>query len=101
MKHDDIIDLIEPTPLLKQRRCKILSRIIAFFLSYGSIILALGIWYFYTLLYAAAAFIIGYLVIGIIRSKMRNSVIPRRQQEYHYTDRAIADWFVAKELLCQ
>ncbi len=100
MKHDDIIDLIESTPVLKTRRCKILSRLIAFCLTFGSVLLALGTWYLYNLLYAGAALIIGYLVIGIIRSKMRNSVIPRMQQEYHYTDRAIADWFVAKELLC-
>ena len=36
--------------------------------------------------------------MGIIRSKLRNSVIPPKQQEYQYNDQGIADWFVAKEI---
>jgi len=36
--------------------------------------------------------------MGIIRSKLRNSVIPLTQQEYHYNDEAIANWYTAKRL---
>jgi len=36
--------------------------------------------------------------MGIIRSKLRNSVIPFNQREYQYSDKAIADWYSAKEL---
>ena len=45
-----------------------------------------------------AAFLLSFLVVGIIKSKMRNSVIPITQQEYNYNDQAIADWYTARVL---
>jgi hypothetical protein len=35
--------------------------------------------------------------MGIIRSKIRNSVIPPKQREYQYNDQGIADWYVHRE----
>jgi hypothetical protein len=98
--NDDTIHIIEPTPKLKQKRCKALAYGIAFGLGFGPYLIAAYIWYRNDLFFAIASLLIAYLVIGIVRSKLRNSAIPLSQQEYHYTDRAIAAWFVSKILLC-
>ncbi len=67
-------------------------------LSYGSLIVAALLWYKYDLFFATAGLLISFVVLGIVRSKLRNSVIPRVQQEYQYSDMAIAEWYVAKRL---
>jgi hypothetical protein len=100
MKDETIIDQIEPTPVLKSPRCRILALLIAWGLSYGSYLCAVAVWYIYGLFYGIAALAVAYLLIGIVRAKLRNSTIPRSQQEYAYTDRAIAAWFLSRELLC-
>lgn len=57
-------------------------------------------WYFYDYFIAGAILLLSFIIMGIIRSKLRNSAIPPSQREYHYNDKGIADWFVAREL-CQ
>lgn len=47
--------------------------------------------HFFTLIFT-------FIVMGIVRSKIRNSVIPATQKEYQYNDQGIADWFTAREL---
>jgi hypothetical protein len=101
MQNDDVIEMIEPTPEPKRRRCRLLVTLIAALLSYGGCFIALGVWMMYGVLYGVAGFLIGYLVMGIVRAKLRNGTIPRSQQEYHYTDRAIAAWYVDREMLCR
>jgi hypothetical protein len=44
------------------------------------------------------ALILSFIIMGIVRSKLRNSVIPPNQREYQYNDKGIADWYTAKEL---
>jgi len=34
--------------------------------------------------------VLSFLIVGIIRSKLRNSVIPAKQREYQYNDKGIA-----------
>jgi hypothetical protein len=94
--HD--IPSIEPTPVVKNRRCKIFVYAISISLGYGPAVAAAVIWYKYDLFFAVAALLIGYIIFGIIRSKLRNSVIPTRQQEYQYSDKEIASWYVARRL---
>ena len=98
---NDYIDLIEVTPILKTKKCKIVAFIIKVFLQFTPVIVALLVWYIYDYFIAGATFLITFVVIGIIRAKIRNSVIPISQQEYHYNDDAIAKWFSAKELCSQ
>lgn len=100
MINDEIIELIEPTPVIKKKECKIAALVIALGLTYGSFMVAALIWYLYDLFFGVGALLISYLVIGIIRSKLRNSAIPLTQQEYQYSDKAIATWFVSRRLLC-
>jgi len=92
------IPQIEPTPEIVNRRCKLMVYAIKSGLSYGSFVIAAYLWYAYDLFFAVAGLLISYVVLGIIRSKIRNSVIPLEQQEYQYTDMAIASWYVAKRL---
>ena len=95
---NNYIDLIEPTPLLHTKRCKIIAYILRLFLQLTSLATALIMWYIYDYFIAGATLLISFVLIGIIRAKMRNSVIPPRQREYHYNDDAIAKWFTAKKL---
>lgn len=100
MINDEIIEPIEPTPRLKRRKCRLLAKLIAVGLSYGPLVIAAGIWYKYDLFFAVGALLISYLVLGIIRSKLRNSAIPSTQQEFQYSDEAIATWYVSRRVLC-
>ena len=95
---NDFLDLIEPTPKVKSRKCKVLVFIIAFLLRFSTIITALTAWYLYDYFIAGATLLITFLIVGIVRSKLRNDVIPPNQREFHYTDNAIAAWYVAKRI---
>jgi len=94
----DYIDLIEPTPKLKTKRCQLIALSIKLFLQYALYIITLLTWYFYDYFIAAATLLLGFIIIGIIRAKLRNSAIPLTQREYHYNDAAIASWYTAKRI---
>ncbi len=98
MENYDCIELIEPTPKLKTKRCQVLAMGIATALFITPFIVALILWYNYDLFIGIVGLGIAYLVVGIIRSKLRTLSIPPHQLEYNYTDSAIAAWFTAKHL---
>ena len=98
--NDDFINLIEPTPIPKTKKCKILSILVRILLQFGTVAIGLIAWYMYDYFIAIAALLLSFIIMGIIRSKLRNSAIPLTQQEYHYNDDAIAKWYVAKTF-CQ
>lgn len=95
---NDFIELIEPTPKLRTKKCKLISFLLKLFLQYTTFVSALIAWYFYDYFIAIAILLLSFIVMGIIRSKIRNSVIPPKQKEYQYNDAGIADWFTAREL---
>lgn len=92
--------LIEPTPEPVKTQCRIAARLLGWFLSYGTYAPALPAWYLYGWFYAIAALLLAFVVLGIVRAKIRNASIPLAQQEYQYTDQAIAKWFVVRRMLC-
>jgi len=94
----DYIDLIEQTPKLYTKRCKAIALLLRLFLQFTTIIVGLIVWFFYDYFIAIGALLLSFIIMGIIRSKLRNSVIPPSQQEFQYNDKGIADWYVAKEL---
>lgn len=96
--NNDYIDLIEPTPKLHSKKCKLISLMLRLFLQFTTYIMAIIAWIMYDLFIGAAILILSYIVMGIVRSKIRNSVIPMSQREYQYNDKGIADWYTAKEL---
>ena len=95
---NDFIDLIEPTPKLHSQKCKIISFLLKIFLQFTTVLVGLIVWYLYDYFLAIAALLLSFIIMGIIRSKIRNSVIPPKQREYQYNDQGIADWYIAKEI---
>jgi len=95
---NDIIDMIEPTPKLKTKKCRFVSFLIMVFLRFGVVIVGLVTWYVYDYFMALLSLFFAFIVMGIIRSKMRNSSIPFSQREFQYNDKGIADWFSALRL---
>ena len=98
MQNDDFIELIEPTPKLKTKRCKLLAKSITLVLLLAPIFSAFLLWYEFDLFIGVVGFGIAYLIVGIIRSKLRTLSIPPHQLEYNYSDSTIATWFAAKRL---
>jgi|APCry1669189204_1035204.scaffolds.fasta_scaffold281485_2 hypothetical protein len=94
----NFLELIEPTPKIESKKCKFIALLLSLSLTYSPLLVGIVIWYFYDYFFAGATLLITYLVIGIIRSQLRNDVIPINQREFHYTDKAIAAWVVAKQL---
>ncbi|QOP45968.1 hypothetical protein [Sulfurimonas paralvinellae] len=96
--NNDYINLIEPTPKLHSKKCKVIAFFLRVLLQYSIYPVALLLWYYYDYFIAGASLLLLFIVVGIIRAKLRNSVIPLTQREYHYSDAAIADWYSAKVL---
>lgn len=94
----DYIDLIEPTPKIRTQKCKLISLLIRIFLQFTTFITAAIAWYIYDYFVAGATLLLSFIIMGIIRSKIRNFVIPAKQREYQYNDQGIADWYTAREL---
>ncbi len=95
---NDFINMLEPTPKLHSKKCKMISALIWFFLKFSIYIITAISWYIYGYFVTFFVLILSFIVIGIIRSKLRNMAIPASQQEYQYNDKGIADWFTAKEI---
>lgn len=95
---NDYIDLIEPTPKLHSKKCQIISFLIKIALQYSIYLITVIVWYISDFFIALLSSVLSFIIIGIIRSKIRNSVIPPKQREYQYNDQGIADWFTAKEI---
>jgi len=94
----EYIELLEPTPKLYSKKCKFMAFGLRLFLKYTTILVTLVVWFFYDFFLAALALVLTFIIMGIVRSKLRNSSIPYTQREYPYTDAAIAEWYTAKEL---
>jgi hypothetical protein len=95
---NDIIEMMEPTPKLHSRKCKAVSYVIWLFLKFTSYVTTALAWYMYDYFIAFFTLILTFIVMGIIRSKLRNIAIPTKQQEYQYNDKGIADWYTAREI---
>jgi len=98
---NDFIPEIEPTPTYTDKSCQFLVKIITFKLKFMPYILTLLVLVMVDYFYAIATFLISYLITGIVRSYMRNNSIPKKQQEYTYTDTAIASWYLYRTFCFQ
>jgi hypothetical protein len=95
---NDFIEMMEPTPKLLSKKCKLISFLIRIFLQFSIYIIALIVWLMYDYFIAIATLLLSFIIMGILRSKIRNSVIPSKQREFQYSDQGIADWYTAKEI---
>jgi len=96
--NNDYIDMIESTPILHSKKCKLIALSIAILLKYSAYVVTILIWVKYDYFIAFFALILNFIIIGIIRAKIRNIAIPIKQQEYPYNDKGIADWYTSKEI---
>ena len=95
---NDFIEMMEPTPKLHTKKCQAVSYTIWLFLKFTTYITTALSWYIYDYFIAFFILILTFIVMGIIRSKLRNIAIPQKQQEYQYNDKGIADWYSAREI---
>lgn len=99
MKMDEYrveIDEIKSTPVHKSAKCLILSWCMRLFLQFFSITITLLSWYLYNYFIAVIVLIFSFIVMGIVRSKLRQSSIPPNQQEHGYSDAQIASWVIGQ-----
>lgn len=96
MNSERPIFTIDPTPILPTRHCRLMARLMGWGLSYGNYSIALIVWWKSDWFIAIGALLLGYIVFGIIRSKLRNDSIPPAQRETPYTDYAITTWYLSR-----
>lgn len=87
---------INPTPSLPSKKCRILARLLGWALSYGYFAVALIVWWKLDWFFGIAVVLLGFILMGIVRSKLRNDSIPPAQREYAYDDYAIATWYLSR-----
>jgi hypothetical protein len=87
---------IDPTPTLPTRLCRLYARMMGYALSYGNYLIAAFVWWKSDWFIAIGTLLLGFIVFGIIRSKLRNDAIPIAQRETPYTDYAIATWYLSR-----
>lgn len=87
---------IDPTPQLPTRRCRLAARVLGWSLSYGNYLIALMVWWKSDWFIALGTLLLGVIVFGILRSKLRNDSIPPAQRETPYNDYAIATWYLSR-----
>ncbi len=91
-------EIIEPIPLIKGAKCKLLMYVIYLFISFFPIVSSLVIWYMYNFLIGVAFFLFFTLMMGIVISKMRLMSIPPSQRELTYSNLEVARWYIDKNL---
>jgi hypothetical protein len=96
MNSDRTLFRIDPTPTLPTRHCRLMARFLGYALSYGNYIIAAIVWTQSDWFIALGSLLLGFIVFGIIRSKLRNDSIPPAQRELSYNDYAIAAWYLSR-----
>lgn len=87
---------IDPMPTLPTRRCRLAARVLGWVLSYGNYLIAMAVGWSSDWFFALGSLLLGFIVFGILRSKLRNESIPPAQRELSYNDYAIATWYLSR-----
>ncbi len=95
---NNFIDMIRETPMLHSKKCRFISFMLLMMLRYSVYLITIMVWMKYDFFIAFFILILSFIVVGIIRAKLRNIAIPLQQQEYQYSDKEIADWYTAREI---
>ena len=88
------MEIYTQTPIPPNKGCKLLHFLLANALSFGTYIITAIVWFIYNWYYALSAFLLAYIIMGILRSKLLHSSIPKSQQEFTYSDKDIAAWYL-------
>lgn len=100
MNEEDFI-VFQPTPKLKNSSCLFLAWILIGCLYALPFMCGLFGWYYYDDFIGFGFFCLGYLVNGIIHSKIRQISIPIDQLENSYSTKEIVYWFMYRYLMCK
>jgi len=95
---DEIIELFIPTPKAKTSMEKILIFLLGSVLVFGAFIIAGFMWYIYDWFYGAVGLLLGYLLLGILSSKIRQYSVPSTQWEHKYNGYELARWYIYIQL---
>lgn len=96
----DEIKTIEPTPCAKSFTCKLLVGLVSACLYLLAYVLALLGWFWYDFFIGFCFLCFGYLLNGIIHSKLRQLSVPNDQSEISFSSYELARWFVIRYLKC-
>jgi len=88
------MEIYTQTPIPPNKGCKLLHFLLTNVLSFGIYIITAIVWFIYNWYYALSAFLLAYILMGILRSKLLHSSIPKTQQEFTYSDKDIAAWYL-------
>lgn len=88
------MEIYTQTPQPPTKGCKLLHFLLSGFLSFGTYLITLGVWVMYNWYYALSALLLAFILIGILRSKLLHSSVPKVQQEFTYSDKDIAAWYL-------
>lgn len=88
------MEIYTQTPQPPTKGCKLLHFLLSSFLSFGTYLITLGVWVMYNWYYALSALLLAFILIGILRSKLLHSSVPKVQQEFTYSDKDIAAWYL-------
>ena len=91
----ETLELFEPVPTLRNTKEKTLAGSLTLLLSFGYIIIALLVWIETSWYLALSTLLLGYLVMGIISSKIVHFYVPVRQREFNYSNKELAVWVIA------
>lgn len=92
---DQIIHIAE-LPSLPTRKCRLMASIAGLALSYGNYLIAVIIFLNYDIFIAGGTLLLGFIIFGIISSKIRNLSIPLSNLEFSYTDKEIITWYFSR-----
>jgi len=91
-------NFIYESPPTLQGKCKILSLIIAFFLTFSPIIALLYVWFEQNFWLGVGVGLLVFIISGIVASKLRVMSIPPDQLEISHSNLEISNWYVAKNI---
>lgn len=90
--YEDVEQIIS-TPKPQNTKERIIVFAIGLLLITAPFISGILVYIFYDWFFAVAAFLLGYIIVGIISSKLRNQSVPPTQLEHRYTSFEIAAWW--------
>ncbi len=96
--NDDIIEPKEDTPSLTSKKCKYIAVAVEVALKTSIYLLTALAWIKYDYFAAIATLLLAFIVMGVLRSKMKVTSIPSKQLEFDYSDKDIAIWYTSKNL---
>lgn len=91
----EVVHIVE-LPSLPTKRCRLMATIGGLALSYGHYIISILIYLNSDLFIAIGSLLLGFIILGIIGSKLRNISIPISNLEFSYTDKEIVTWYLLR-----